>query len=215
MQKYQDVILKPDGTVIQGASVLVQSYPGAITSTIYSDDGVTTQTNPMTTDSLGRFSFYAANGQYQLVVSGASIETQTVTDILLDDPPAYDATTFTPAIAGDVTPGTVSYSSRFGTYTKVGDLVTVTIGIVFTTYTGAGSITVSGLPFTSSSTANSDVFFSPQLFGFGLSDTARVTAHVEPNTTVVRLGQVSSGLNDELTSVGVFNAVYLNFSYTV
>ena len=94
MQKYQDTVAKPNGDVLSGASVLVQSYPGAVTSTIYSDDGVTPATNPLTSDSQGNFSFYAADGRYQLVISGTGLTTRTVTDILLEDPSngiGYDA----------------------------------------------------------------------------------------------------------------------------
>lgn len=86
MQKYQDTVAKPNGDVLSGASILVQSYPGAVTSTIYSDDGVTPATNPLTSDSQGNFSFYAADGRYQLVVSGTGLTTRTVTDVLLEDP---------------------------------------------------------------------------------------------------------------------------------
>lgn len=87
VQKYQNTVQRADGTVVGGASVLVQTYPGAVTATIYSDSGVTPQTNPLTTDALGNFSFYAADGRYQLVVSGNNIPTnQTYTDILLEDP---------------------------------------------------------------------------------------------------------------------------------
>lgn len=86
MQKYQDTVTKPNGDVLSDASILVQSYPGAVTSTIYSDDGVTPATNPLTSDSQGNFSFYAADGRYQLVVSGTGLTTRTVTDVLLEDP---------------------------------------------------------------------------------------------------------------------------------
>ena len=86
MQKYQDAVVKPNGDILAGASVLVQTYPGAVTATIYSDDGVTEATNPLTTDSIGNFSFYAADGRYQLVVSGTGLTTRTVTDVLLEDP---------------------------------------------------------------------------------------------------------------------------------
>jgi len=85
MQKYQDVVSKPNGDIVVGASVLVQTYPAGVTSTIYSDDGVTAATNPLTTDSLGGFAFYAPNGRYQLVISGAGITQRTVTDVLLED----------------------------------------------------------------------------------------------------------------------------------
>lgn len=123
MQKYQDVVLKPDGSVIQGASVLVQSYPGAVTSTIYSDDGVTTQANPMTTDSLGRFAFYAADGDYQLVVSGNNIATQTITDVSLGSlgQETSGTFTFTDATGGTPVPG----SSGAGNWVKQGSMVYV------------------------------------------------------------------------------------------
>lgn len=81
MQKYQNVIQDKNGNVIVGASVLVQSYPGALTSTIYKDNGVTTTANPLTTDSNGNFSFFAIDGLYQFVVSGAAINTFTLTAV--------------------------------------------------------------------------------------------------------------------------------------
>lgn len=83
MQKYQNTIQDKNGNGIVGASVLVQSYPGAVTSTIYSDNGVTTQTNPIVTDAFGNVAFYAADGAYQLVVSGSGIASYTLTDIRL------------------------------------------------------------------------------------------------------------------------------------
>ena len=179
MQKYQDVVLKPDGSVIQGASVLVQSFPGAVTSTIYFDDGVTTQANPMTTDSLGRFAFYAADGDYQLVVSGASIATQTVTGIqLLDLVPNpvfagvvstsgikfpatqvastnpntlddYEEGSWTPVVTASS--GTITtVGAVLGRYIKTGASITVHFDIAITTNgTGAGTVVLSGVPFTS------------------------------------------------------------------
>ena len=86
MQKYQDTVAKPNGDVLEAASILVQTYPGAGDATIYSDDGVTEATNPLTSDSKGDFSFYAADGRYQLVISGTGLTTKTVTDIILEDP---------------------------------------------------------------------------------------------------------------------------------
>ena len=89
MQKYQDVILDAAGNVVPNATIQVQFYPGGGAPVIYSDNGVTVATNPLTSDSKGRFSFYAADGRYQLVVTGAAIGTNTVLDVLLQDmPPA-------------------------------------------------------------------------------------------------------------------------------
>lgn len=153
MQKYQDVVLKPDGSVIQGASVLVQTYPAGVTATIYSDDGVTTQANPMTTDSLGRFAFYAAGGQYQLVISGNNIATQTITDILLED--GISSGTWTPKYGffGTESPG-AAYTIQRGWYVRVGDWVTAT-GLVVVSNKGSGTgtgVCILGLPFTADAT---------------------------------------------------------------
>jgi len=57
-----------------GVSVTVKTAQGLL-ATIYSDNGATTQGNPMTTDANGRFGFYAANGDYVLTFSGPQIQT--------------------------------------------------------------------------------------------------------------------------------------------
>jgi hypothetical protein len=70
MQRYYDTVTDQRGSALAGASVAVQS--GGSNVSIYSDDGVTLKSNPMTTDASGGFSFYAANGTYDLVVTSAS-----------------------------------------------------------------------------------------------------------------------------------------------
>jgi hypothetical protein len=70
MQRYYDTVTDQRGNALAGARVAVQS--GGTNVAIYSDDGVTRQANPMTTDASGGFSFYAANGTYDLVVTSAS-----------------------------------------------------------------------------------------------------------------------------------------------
>lgn len=193
MQKYQDVVLKPDGSVIQGASVLVQSYPGAVTSTIYSDDGVTTQTNPMTTDSLGRFAFYAADGAYQLVVSGNSIAAQTIADIQLQE--GTSAGTWTPKFgySGTESPG-ATYLIQRGWYTKEGDWVTATGYLIVS---GKGSATgtgmcILGLPFTADSTTQTPgVVFLGQVTS-GVLDRP-VYGYVDGGSTSFSLFKTSAG----------------------
>lgn len=193
MQKYQDVVLKPDGSVIQGASVLVQSFPGAVTSTIYSDDGVTTQTNPMTTDSLGRFAFYAADGDYQLVVSGSSIATQTITDIQLQE--KTSSGTWTPKFGYGSTesPG-ATYLLQRGWYTKNGDWVTVTCYLIVSgkgSTTGTG-MSVVGLPFTADITTQTPgVVFLGQVTS-GVLDRP-VYGYVDGNSNSFSLFKTSAG----------------------
>lgn len=83
MQKYQNNVTNNFGVPIQGASVLVTTYPAGATATIYSDNGVTAQPNPMTTNNLGSFAFYAADGHYSLQITGAGILPLNITDLLL------------------------------------------------------------------------------------------------------------------------------------
>lgn len=95
MQRFRDVLQDRGGNAVVGASVRVQTYPGAVDATIYSDDGVTVQGNPITTGANGEFSFYAADGRYQLVVTATGYSTRTITDIILEDPAAASAGVFT------------------------------------------------------------------------------------------------------------------------
>lgn len=60
----------------------------------------------------------------------------------LDD---YEEGTFTPTLGG-----TASYSSRTGTYTKIGRLVSFTIEMTVNSINSGSATTISGLPFTAS-----------------------------------------------------------------
>lgn len=100
MEKYLSSIAGNSGIPISGASVQVNTYPGGAPATIYSDNGLTQAPNPLTTDSLGNFSFYAADGHYQLVISGTNITMTTVNDILLVDILPADLSTTIPGSSG-------------------------------------------------------------------------------------------------------------------
>lgn len=94
MQRYSDVVADSRGNVMAGASVLVEL--SGVTATIYSDDGVTLQSNPMTTDVTGAFTFYAANGTYTLrttLVSGGTTVTSRDTVVLYDPASTLSAST--------------------------------------------------------------------------------------------------------------------------
>src|SRR5678810_945284 len=55
-------------------------------STIYSDNSSTPLANPFTANANGSFEFYAANGRYDVQLSGAGIAAPfTIQDILLND----------------------------------------------------------------------------------------------------------------------------------
>jgi hypothetical protein len=68
----------------------------------------------------------------------------------LDD---YEEGTWTPTLIGSSTSPTVTYSTRTGRYTKIGNVVYVSFRITFSFSGGSGSIFISGLPFTAASNA--------------------------------------------------------------
>jgi hypothetical protein len=85
MFKYEDVVQNATGDAVNAATVKILLTGTSTLATIYSDNGVTPKTNPFTTDSLGRFNFYVADGRYDIEVSGTGITTYLKTDIEVHD----------------------------------------------------------------------------------------------------------------------------------
>ncbi|RKP56364.1 carboxypeptidase-like regulatory domain-containing protein [Pararobbsia silviterrae] len=100
MQKYTNSVADASGLPVANASVQVNTYPAGALATIYSDNGVTQAANPLTTDTNGQFSFYAADGHYSLSISGDNIQPLTITDILLVDLLPGDLPTSLPSSSG-------------------------------------------------------------------------------------------------------------------
>lgn len=101
MQQYQNSVANTaTGLPLVGATVQVNNYPSGTAATIYSDNGITVAANPLTTDANGSFSFYAADGHYQIVVTGSGITTQTINDVLLVDILPADLSTTLPSSTG-------------------------------------------------------------------------------------------------------------------
>jgi hypothetical protein len=107
MQKYWNTVLDEKGRPREGASVAVQQ--SGVNSSIYSNQaGSTSKTNPLTTDSRGYFEFYAAAGEYDLVVSGDDFSTYTITDGALIGLPSDDIT-FTQSGNGTISTNLSAY----------------------------------------------------------------------------------------------------------
>lgn len=85
MQKYSDIILNHQGRPVSGAVVQVTTYPSNTAATIYATDGGAAVAS-VTSDGNGRFAFYAADGHYNLLITGRGIAPITVTDVTLNDP---------------------------------------------------------------------------------------------------------------------------------
>jgi hypothetical protein len=82
------------------------------------------------------------------------ISTQTFTS------DGYVEGTFTPVIEGITTAGVGTYSVQVGRYTRIGNRCLFNIQLTWSAHTGTGNMRLSGLPFSSDSTANNNSTFS-------------------------------------------------------
>jgi len=112
VQKYSNVVQDTHGNAIAGVSVQVNLAAGGA-ATVYSDDGVTPLTNPLTTESDGSFKFYASNGLYSLVMtkSGYTFDSTDTSNIRLYDPANTLPT-------GTATSGSVMFAGTTGGLTE-------------------------------------------------------------------------------------------------
>lgn len=104
MQKYTDVVQDVHGSVISGASVTITTNNGGA-AVIYSDNGITVLSQPIQTNGLGRFSFYAADGRYNINVTANGVSSS-VLDILLEDYTTDLASSTGSSLVGHIASGT-------------------------------------------------------------------------------------------------------------
>lgn len=101
----------------------------------------------------------------------------------LDD---YEEGTWTPTYTQDGTPNTATYATRSGTYTKIGNLVTVFFDIDASSLTaGSGNCRVDGLPFT----------VSNSMAGFSFVSFRDPSVFVGTATDVTFIGFAQKGSN--------------------
>lgn len=108
MKKYghEDPVINSRGVPVDGATVTVYLTGTSTLATLYSDDALTAQANPLTTSSIGEYFFYIEDGVYDITYSGGSpaiTSTKTVTGIEIFDyktKPFYAAHMFQGADAG-------------------------------------------------------------------------------------------------------------------
>jgi len=88
MKHYENQVLRNTGTTmlpVSGATVTVYLAGTVTLATLYSDDGVTPISNPVTTDANGGYGFYVADGLYDIQHAHASITTYTLEDVDIFD----------------------------------------------------------------------------------------------------------------------------------
>jgi hypothetical protein len=85
MERLFDVVQDRRGNALSSATVTVRDTGGSL-ATIFSDDGITTASNPLTTNSDGEYTFFAANGQYSTEIVATGYATEIITQRTLFDP---------------------------------------------------------------------------------------------------------------------------------
>src|SRR4249919_504847 len=91
MKKHTDYVLDREGNAVAGAEVYVRKQSDNTLASLYSDDGVTPTSNPVTTDNDGEFSFYAGDDTYKLQVYIEGVQ-QEVNHVLHYDASAFGMT---------------------------------------------------------------------------------------------------------------------------
>lgn len=133
----------------------------------------------------------------------------------LDD---YEEGTWTPALAFGGGSTGLTYSNQVGNYTKIGNRVFIS-GYVNIANKGSstGNLTITGLPFTSSST--SFMYNSMSIAAFNLTSiSGSLQAYNAPNTsTVSEITYLGTGSHTAVTQANciISSGFMINFSYSI
>jgi hypothetical protein len=118
----------------------------------------------------------------------------------LDD---YEEGTWTPVINFGGSAGITTYSTQSGSYTKIGNVVTVTCYIAISSKSAAtGNASLVGLPFSTSSNASYQTGF---IYMSANSITGAPMIYIGPSASLVNLGQTNG-------TTGYANLTNTNFS---
>src|SRR5579863_5066549 len=139
-----DIVFNAQGRPMAGATVRVctsaaTGQPCTPLANIYSDPALTQAlANPTATDGLGNYTFYAAPGRYEIEISGPSITTKQIPNVIIPNDPS--APTF----------ATVTSTSGISAFSlSLSGNLTVTGSAAVT-----GSLTVAGNPVPTTNQAN-------------------------------------------------------------
>src|SRR6202521_5008807 len=139
-----DIVFNAQGRPMAGATVRVcttaaTGQPCTPLALVYSDSALTQAlANPLTTDGLGNYSFYAAPGRYMIEISGPGITTKQIPNVILPNDPS--APTFTSVTT---TSGISAFSLSLSGNLTVNGTAAVT-----------GALTAGGAPVPTTSQAN-------------------------------------------------------------
>lgn len=122
----------------------------------------------------------------------------------------YQEGTWTPTVVGTTTAGTGTYSTQYGSYTRIGNRVQFSAVIQLSAHTGTGNIRISGLPFTSTGYVQ-----VVNIVSQNLTFTGQLSAYVASSTSNIELvALVSNATWNPVLMDTVFN-IWINGIYQV
>ena len=140
------MVFNARGQPLAGATIRVCTSVATTTSPctplalIYSDVGLTQAlANPTTSDGMGNYDFYAAPGRYVIEISGPSITTRQIRDVILPNDPSQPTSFSSISTSGNISGFTLSLA---GNLTVAGSAAVT------------GTLTVGGAPVPSTAQAN-------------------------------------------------------------
>jgi hypothetical protein len=103
----------------------------------------------------------------------------------LDD---YEEGTFSPSVFGLSTAGTTTFTIQEGKYTKVGNVVTITINVGWSNATGTGTLAIGALPFTVSAYSALSIYNN----GLTFNASSQMSSNTEVGTTYLSMNQFTT-----------------------
>ena len=143
---------------------------------------------------------------------GMTFNGDTSTDNALDD---YEEGTFTPAIYGSTTAGSITYTYQSGVYTKIGNKITVSVNLAVSSIgNAAGNLRISGFPFTPKSATEGVTVAQWNQLGAGLpSGTANACPILQNPNTFCEI-RCNNNAGSVFTTLPVQTLLYFRFIMT-
>lgn len=204
-----DIVATDNVGCANGSSTCAASTStGSNIITSPNDDGTAYQIVPGTTKLPGTNGDveYNNNGVLGEISSATTVDGQTCAlgsscQTAIAGQSDYTATTWTPAVTASSTAGTPAYTTRIGSYEKLGRQITIRFNIVLSGWTGSpsGNVTITGLPVAAANTANDlGVCFLSQWTV--TSSSGVIAGTISPNTSAISLTTMSSTTSSALTA---------------
>jgi len=116
----------------------------------------------------------------------------------------YVATTWTPAISTDATPGTPTHSVQVGSYERIGRQVTLRFTVTLSNWTGSptGNVIITGLPLPAANVTNDSgsCFMSSYAVAGMTALNYGITGIIAPNTSTIALRSGSNTFTNTITA---------------